>query len=116
MDLSSILSFHQTLFTSEIAIFGILAATLFVFIQIIYGYFSYRHISIIIKSPSLIAYLILSTLTIILTGVVALKLAFSNNASAQFFNSESLAIILLSAFFFSLLLFIVYTFFGVLYL
>ena len=125
IDVNSVASFHQTLFTSEIAVFGVLAATLFVFVQIIYGYFSYRHIGIIMKSPSLVAYLILSSATIIITGIAALSLSFPKEqinsynykfSFQDFFASESLATILLVAFFFSLLLFIMYTFFGVLYL
>src|SRR3989344_7747656 len=112
IDVNSVASFHQTLFTSEIAVFGVLAATLFVFVQIIYGYFSYRHIGIIMKSPSLVAYLILSIATIIITGIAALSLSFPKEqinsynykfSFQDFFASESLATILLVAFFFSLL-------------
>jgi hypothetical protein len=50
--MESIATFYQMLFTVEIAIFGILAAALFVFIQLVYGHFSYRHISIVLKTPS----------------------------------------------------------------
>jgi hypothetical protein len=122
--MESIATFYQMLFTVEIAIFGILAAALFVFIQLVYGHFSYRHISIVLKSPSLLAYGLLSIATLFVTGIASFSLLFQRhdllpqyNFSLQnLFIDESVAIIILLAFFLSLILFASYAFFSIWYL
>lgn len=122
--MESIATFYQMLFTAEIAIFGILAAALFVFIQLVYGHFSYRHISIVLRSLSLIVYAVLSSSTMVITGIASFSLSFQHhdlfpqyNFTLQtIFTNESVAIILLVSFFLSLALFFSYAFFSILYL
>lgn len=122
--MESIATFYQMLFTAEIAIFGILAAALFVFVQLVYGHFSYRHISVVLKNLSLSVYAILSTVTLIATGVASFSLSFQHhNLFPQYnfalqitFANELVAIILLSSFFLSLALFASYAFFSIWYL
>ncbi len=122
--MESIATFYQMLFTAEIAIFGILAAALFVFVQLVYGHFSYRHISIVLKSPSLFAYGVLSITTLLITGMASFSLSFQrhdllpghNLGLQNLFIDESVAIIIFSSFFLSLILFASYAFFSIWYL
>src|SRR4030042_4765484 len=74
--MDSIVSFYNNLFTIEIAAFGIIAAAIFVFLQIVYSQFSYREVYGIFKNVSLILYLIISIATLLLTAAGSLILSF----------------------------------------
>jgi len=116
--MDGIISFYNNLFTIEITVFGIIAAAIFVFLQIIYSQFSYREITVIFKNVYLIFYLFLSTLTLILTGIGSLLLSFSshdfvsdvNFRANELFLNEYFALGLLLSFFVSLVLFVLLTF------
>ena len=112
-----IVSFYNNLFTIEITVFGIIAATIFVFLQIIYSQFSYREISVIFKNTYLILYFLLSTFTLISTSIGSLLLSFpsynfisnSNFTMRELFEGGSMAMGLLALFFTSLILFVLFT-------
>ncbi|HUV81269.1 MAG TPA: hypothetical protein VMW21_01985 [Patescibacteria group bacterium] len=114
-----IVNFYNNLFTIEIAVFGIIAAAIFVFLQIIYSQFSYREISVIFKNTYLILYFLLSTLTLILTAAGSLLLSFpsykfiTTNVDfviRELFENGPLSMRLLALFFVSLILFGLSTF------
>jgi hypothetical protein len=54
----SMIGFCKNLFAVEIAVFGIIAAAIFVFIQVVYSHFSYREVGGILKNVFLVLYLI----------------------------------------------------------
>lgn len=112
-----IVNFYNNLFTIEIAVFGIIAATIFVFLQIIYSQFSYREVSVIFKNTYLILYFLLSTLALILTSIGSLLLSFPyydfvpniNFGIRHLFEGGSMAAGLLVLFFMSLMFFVIFT-------
>lgn len=74
--MDSIAGFYNNLFTIEIAVFGIIAAAIFVFLQIVYSQFSYREVYGIFKNVFLILFLITSFITLLLTAGGSLILSF----------------------------------------
>jgi len=74
--MDSIVSFYNNLFAIEIAVFGIIAAAIFVFLQIVYSQFSYREVYGIFKNVFLILFLVISTITLLLTAAGSLLLSF----------------------------------------
>lgn len=74
--MDSVVSFYNNLFAIEIAVFGIIAAAIFVFLQIVYSRFSYREVHAIFKNRLLVLYLIISTITLLLTVAGSLILSF----------------------------------------
>jgi hypothetical protein len=116
MDLIS--SFYNSLFTIEIAVFGIIAAAIFVFLQIVYSQFSYREINGIFKNVFLISFLIIGAVTLLLTAGGALLLSFpslnltvaGNFSLKDIFLNWVTAFYLLFSFFLSLAIFGVFTF------
>jgi len=67
-----LLSFYNTLFGIEIAVFGIITAVLFVFVQLVYSNFSHKQIKPIFKNCFLKGYFILSVFNLVLTGLGSL--------------------------------------------
>jgi len=115
--MDSIVSFYNTLFSIEIAVFGIIAAAIFVFLQIVHSQFSYRAIYAIFKNRMLVLYLIISTLTLLFTAAGSLILSFPGFSSIpgatlvtpDIFRNWVVASSLLASFLLSLILFIVFT-------
>ena len=114
------LSFYSTLLTIEFTVFGIIAAVIFTFIQIIYSSFSYREIKIIYCNPLLIIYFALSIITLLATVIASYSLSFPDhnfipnynlNANA-FFHNAFISIIILQLFLSSIIIFIIYIFFN----
>ncbi len=112
--IETVINFYNNLFAIEITVFGIIAATIFVFLQIVYSQFSYREVGVIFKNIYLVLYLFLSTTTLLLTAAGSLFLSFSASnlisksdfiLGAIFLNREIASVILLF-FFISLILFI----------
>ena len=66
--LDNLLNYLNTLLGIEVAIFGIISAVIFVFIQLVYSNYSYKHISHIIKNAWLILFFVSSVLDLILTS------------------------------------------------
>lgn len=75
--LENLQNFYSTLFEIEITIFGIISAVIFVFIQLVYTYYSYNHIGQILKNKWLIIFYICIILSLILSAVGALVQTFS---------------------------------------
>ena len=74
--MDSTIEFYNNLFMIEIAVFGIIAAAIFVFVQVVYSQFSYREVINIFKNGLIIGYLFLSTITLIFTAIGSLLLSF----------------------------------------
>jgi hypothetical protein len=109
--MDSIVSFYNNLFTVEVAIFGIIAAAIFVFLQIVYSQFSYREVYGIFKNVFLILYLIISIITLVLTAFGSFLLSFpeTNLTFENIFRNWALPFSLLLGFFLSIVLFIIFT-------
>lgn len=110
-------SFYNNLFTVEITVFGIIAAALFVFLQIVYTQFSYRETHLVFRNILLILYFVISTFTLLLTVASSFLLTFpainlflgSGIPIRDIISNWVLALFLLSAFLVSLILFVVFT-------
>ncbi|MDD5312743.1 MAG: hypothetical protein PHO26_06895 [Dehalococcoidia bacterium] len=116
--MDSIINFYNNLFVIELTVFGIIAASFLVFLQIVYSQFSFREVSIIVPKPWLVSYLCFSVLSLLLTATGSLILSF------PYFNALLIeqpiiktillngcfGFILLVAFFVSVFLFILYTY------
>ena len=115
--MDSVVSFYNTLFSIQIAVFGIIAAAIFVFLQIVYSQFSYREAYTILKNRLLGLYLIISTLTLLMTATGSLILSFpelnptlgANLVLVDLFQGWVVASALLASFLLSLALFVVFT-------
>ena len=115
--MDSVVGFYNTLFSIEIAVFGIIAAAIFVFLQIVYSQFSYREAYTIFKNPVLLLYLVISTGTLLLTAAGSLILSFpglnpilgENFVVRDFFQDWVVASSLLASFLLSLTLFVGFT-------
>ncbi|MGA2158237.1 MAG: hypothetical protein ABSG90_03355 [Dehalococcoidia bacterium] len=115
MDL--ITGFYNNLFTIEIAVFGIIAAAIFVFLQIVFSQFSYREVYAIFNNVFLILFLIVSAITLLLTAGGSLLLSFhelnptrvGNVVLRDIFLNWMTAVALLFSFFLALVLFAVFT-------
>jgi hypothetical protein len=122
--MESIAGFYNNLFAVEIAVFGIIAAAIFVFLQIVYSQFSYREVYGIFKNVSLILFLVVSSITLLLTAGGSLLVSFpelnpalgANFAVNDIFRNWVMAFSLLFLFLFSLVLFAVFTFLNISYI
>ncbi len=74
--MSSVTDFYNTLLSSEIAVFGIMAAALIVFTQMVYGQLSHRAVRIIFGNWLLWMSVILSATTLSFTAMGSLLLSF----------------------------------------
>jgi hypothetical protein len=114
--IDSVTSFYNNLFAIEVAVFGIIAAAIFVFLQIIYNQFSYRQISLMFKNIFFISYIVLSTITLGLTAFGSWVLAFpqldislGDITRVSVFQEEMFAFFILVLLFVSLALFLIFT-------
>lgn len=65
--MENLISFYNTLFGIEVTVFGIIFATIFVFVQLVFSKFSHRQLTYIFLDKFLILYLVISLLNIALT-------------------------------------------------
>ena len=122
--MDSVVSFYNTLFSIEIAVFGIIAAAIFVFLQIVYSQFSYREVFAILRNRLLVFYLIISTITLLFTAAGSLVLSFqglspisgTNLVAPDVFRDWVVACCLLAFFLLSLVLFIVFVILNIRYI
>ena len=121
--MNSIVSFYNNLFTIEIAVFGIIAAAIFVFVQIVYSQFSYREIGLIFKNILLSSYIALSSISLIMTAAGSLILSFTklnivlgSIVIADIFRNEIFASAIVISLFLSLGLFVAFIFFNIRYI
>jgi len=122
--MDSITSFYNNLFAIEIAVFGIIAAAIFVFLQIVYSQFSYREVYGIFKNVFLLLFLIIGIATLLLTAAGSLLLSFpefnpvlgTNLGIKDIFQDWGMAFSLLFSFLLSLALFAVFTFTNISYI
>lgn len=122
--MDSITSFYNNLFAIEIAVFGIIAAAIFVFLQIVYSQFSYREVYGIFKNVFLLLFLTISIATLLLTAAGSLLLSFpefnpilgTNLAIKDILRDWVMAFSLLFSFLLSLALFVVFTFTNISYI
>lgn len=112
------LSFYTTLFALEIAVFGILAAAILVFVQIVQNKFSHREIGFIFRNYLFVSFSILSILVTVLNAFFLVILAFPAHDFIPAYNfgldlivqSPYVGFLLMFLFLLSLLLFIVLMF------
>jgi hypothetical protein len=117
--MDAIANFYSGLFTVEIAIFGIIVAAIFVFLQIVYSQFSYREVYGIFKNVFLILFIVISIITILLTAFGSLLLSFPelySTSVAGIMQNWPVALTLLVLFLLSLALFIIFTFSNISYI
>ena len=122
--MDSITSFYNNLFAIEIAVFGIIAAAIFVFLQIVYSQFSYREVYGIFKNVFLLLFLTTSIATLLLTAAGSLLLSFpefnpilgTNLVIKDILRDWVMAFSLLFSFLLSLALFTVFTFTNISYI
>jgi len=80
--------FYTTTLGIEIAIFSIITAVIFVFMQLIYLNYSYKHLGFIFITPLFISFFILSFLTFIITAFGFLSIFFTPENEIQIFLSN----------------------------
>ncbi|RJO61695.1 MAG: hypothetical protein C4542_05905 [Dehalococcoidia bacterium] len=117
-NVDSIVSFYNNLFAVQVAVFGIIAAAIFVFLQIVYSQFSYREVYGIFKNVFLIMYLLISIITLIITASGSFLLTFTNINLPILDNvlrNWGVPLALLSGFVVSIMLFIIFTFSNISY-
>jgi len=118
-----IVNFYNNLFAVEIAVFGMIAAAIFVFLQIVYSQFSYREVYGIFKNIFLILFLIIGIVTLLVTAAGSLLLSFpgltpilgSNLSVKDILRDWITALSILFSFLLSLALFGVFTFSNISY-
>lgn len=71
MDVSNLINYYNTLFGIEVAIFGITSAVIFVFIQLLFSAYSYKHILHLIKDKWLLLYFFSSLLVLLMTSLAS---------------------------------------------
>ena len=68
-------NFYNTLLSIEIAVFSIIVAAIFVFLQLVYTNFSYRQVKFIFRNPYLLSYFIVSWIDLFITAAGSFCLA-----------------------------------------
>lgn len=114
--MSNISDFFNMLFGVEIAVFGIITAVIFVFMQIIYSNFSYRHVKFIFQDFYFRVCVILSIITLFSTATGSLLLSLGNYDfipqinfnSINFISENYFALVCLIATFLSIILFLIF--------
>jgi len=109
-------NFYNNMFAIEIAVYGIIAATMFVFVQMFHAQFSYRQIGLAFKNIWLILYVALSSLTMIFTAAASLELSLPSHnflpwwdvGSRALFVNEFTPLLLLIVFFASIIVCVVF--------
>lgn len=113
---SNLFNFYSTLFSIEIAVFGIISAVILVFIQLVYSNFSYRHLGQLMRDKYLILFFAFSTIDLLLTSVGSFFLSFGhhNFFPNAYLSTDVTVSNLLYVFVCLLLIFVSISFFGVL--
>ena len=107
--INSIANFYNNLFSIEIAVFGIIAAIIFVLLQIVYSHFSYREIKRIFKNPILIPGLALSIATLIFTAIGSFRLSFPQ-MNPWLFQNVTISFLIIAMFASAVILFLIFAF------
>jgi len=113
--MSSITDFYNTLLSTEIAVFGIMTAALFVFTEMVYGQLAYKGVSAVFRSRLLWFSIVLGGATFLFTAAASLLLSFPsfdfvphfNFGSRQFFRNGYAGFASLASFLLSVGLFII---------
>ena len=92
--MNNLLPFYTTCLGIEVAIFSIITAVIFIFIQLIYLNYSYKHIKFIFLSPLSISFFITSFTVFIFTILGFLILTLNPNKQSVFTNMYALISIL----------------------
>ncbi len=85
-----ILEFYYLLFQIQVAVYGIILAVVFVFIQLIYGNFPHTKITSLLKSPSLALALFLSIISFLYTAVATLLLSIEDHDLIESIDFETI--------------------------
>ena len=72
-------NFYSNLFSIEITTLGIIAAAIFVVLQILHSNFSYRDMMLSLRQVSLVFYILLSIIVILITGLGTLHFALGTH-------------------------------------
>lgn len=112
----NLVNFYNNLFAIEIAVYGIITAVVFVFVQLIYSKYAPPNIKSFFKDIYLIGYLILSALVSVFTATASLLLSlgehdifpFLHLYSVQIFTWQYTGILCLVAMFLSICFFIIF--------
>ena len=79
MDTADLIDFYNTLFGIEVAIFGIISAVIFVFVQLVFSTYSYKHIGHIVKDKWLVLFTVFSISDLIMTSVASYFLSLGKH-------------------------------------
>ena len=77
--IDNFLNFYNTLLGIEIAVFGIISAVIFVFVQLVYSKFSYKLINSILANKWLVGFYLLSFIDLLLTSIGSIFLLFNEH-------------------------------------
>lgn len=80
------LNFYNLLFSTEIAVFGIISAVILVFVQLIYSNYSYRQIWHVIKNKYLVGFFVLSIIDLLMTAAGIYLLVVSSSSAFRIFQ------------------------------
>lgn len=68
MNSEILFDYYSLLFSTEVAVFGIIGAAVLVFVQLVYSIYPYRQIGHVLRTTSLVLLLAISTLDLLATG------------------------------------------------
>jgi len=78
MDIGALLTYYNSLFGIEIAIFSVISAVILVFIQLVYSNYSYKYVYLILKNRWLLCYWIVSIIDLLATSAGSYFLLFNS--------------------------------------
>jgi hypothetical protein len=93
MNVSGLSAFYNNLLTIQVTVFGIIAAAIFVLVQLAHSTFSGRHNLRVLRDPYLIAYLISTGVALLLTAIASLLLSLDRHDFISSFNLRSRLIV-----------------------
>lgn len=93
MSISGLSAFYNNLLTIQVTVFGIIAAAIFVLVQISHSTFNGRHSLRLLRDRYLIAYLISTGIALVLTAIASLMLSLDRHDFVSSFNFQSRAIL-----------------------
>lgn len=116
MNNANYLNFYNLLFSTEIAVFGIISAVILVFVQLIYSNYSYRQIWHVIKNKYLVLFFGFSIIDLLMTaaGIFLLVVGGSSAFRVFHFSPESVITHPIYAFVCLALIFVSISFFVIL--